>query len=127
MGYDERRELETRIKEKLANYPDKRVVFPRNENGDVEWKDEAYEEYDFRIYEGSNWFEDDMCLVESMYINEYDELSFDLSWSAKNYEGNLCGEEVLEDVTLELIERRCYTDSQQSCLQEALEFFAEFI
>jgi hypothetical protein len=127
MGYDERRELETRIKEKLANYPDKRVVFPRNENGDVEWKDEAYEEYDFRIYEGSNWFEDDMCLVESIYINEYNELSFDLSWSAKNHKGNLCGEEVLEDVTLELIERRCYTDSQRSCLQEALEFFAEFI
>ena len=127
MGYNERRELETRIKEKLANYPNKRVDFTLNDNGDVEWKDEAYEEYDFRIYEGSNWFEDDMCLVKSMYINEHDELSFDLSWSAKNYKGNPCGEELLEDATLELIECRCYTDSQQSCLQEALEFFAELI
>ena len=37
MGYDERRELETRIKEKLANYPDNRVDFP-HDGCDVEWK-----------------------------------------------------------------------------------------
>ena len=126
MGYDERRELETRIKEKLANYPDNRVDFP-HDGCDVEWKDEVYEQYEFRIYAGSNWFYDDECLVQSIYINERGELSFDLLWFGYNCKGNLCGDEVMEDVTLELIECRCQTDSQESGLQAALEFLYELL
>ena len=126
MGYDEIRELETRIKEKLVNYPDNRVDFP-HDGCDVEWKDEVYEQYDFRIYEGSNWYYDDECLVQSIYINGRGKLSFDLLWHGYNCKGNLCGDEVMDDVTLELIECRCHTDSQKCCLQAALEFFDEML
>lgn len=131
MGYDERRELETReletrIKEKLSNYPNNRVDFPFD-GCDVEWKDEVYEEYEFRIYGGSSWYYDDECLVQSIYINERGKLSFDLLWFGYNCKGNLCGDEVMNDVSLEFIEGRCHTDSQKCCLQAALEFFDEIL
>ena len=97
------KELENQLKELLAKYPNQRVDFEFNDDYECHWKDTCYDDGDFGIFYGHNWYGEDRCTVRSIYINDDDDLSFDLSYIAYDHEGNRQEDEELEDVTLDYI------------------------
>ena len=87
---------------------------------------EDLDEPDFTLFDG-DWdgkeILQDVCLVNSVYINEEGKVSFDLTRQTWNMDGDYCGEEVLEDVTLDYIYQRSLEDEFQiDELRELIEF-----
>ena len=93
------------LKAILVNYPEQRVDLEEDQkftilegNNEFEYDADEWEDYD-------EWCEDNWCVenytVNSIYINENDELSFDLT---KNYSDcNGGDEEELKNVTIDFI------------------------
>ena len=74
---------------------------------------EDLDEPDFTLFDGDWDGEEilqDVCLVNSVYINGEGKVSFDLTRQSWNMDGDYCGEEVLEDVTLDYIYQRSLED-----------------
>ena len=101
------------LKALLAHYPEQRV----------EWEDPWC-----ALFQG-HWEDedlDDTCSVNSIYINENNELSFDLTKETWDYEGNYNGAEELEDVTLDFILDKTYdVDYQEDELVELIKSLCE--
>lgn len=87
---------------------------------------EDLDEPDFTLFDGDWDGEEilqDVCLVNSVYINGEGKVSFDLTRQSWNMDGDYCGEEVLEDVTLDYIYQRSLEDEFQiDELRELIEF-----
>ena len=120
------KELENQLKELLAKYPNQRVDFEFNDDYECYWKDKCYSEGDFGIFYGHNWYCEDRCTVRSIYINDDDDLSFDLSYIAYDHEGNRQEDEELEDVTLDYIIEVTRSSDWDFILSQ-LNFFAEIL
>ena len=123
--------MEEKIKELLANYPNKRVDFESKGHGEgwhTKWNGEDYDSYDFCIYEGSSWdvVGSEYYIVNSIFVDEDDYLCFDLSVFGWN-DGNYWEGEVLKDVPLFDIEDRIHFDCQSDCLNEKLSLFAKIL
>ena len=120
------KELENQLKELLAKYPNQRVDFEFNDDYECHWKDTCYDDGDFGIFYGHNWYCEDRCTVRSIYINDDDDLSFDLSYIAYDHEGNRQEDEELEDVTLDYIIEVTRSSDWDFILSQ-LNFFAEIL
>lgn len=120
------KELENQLKELLAKYPNQRVDFKFNDDYECYWKDKCYSDGDFEIFNGHNWYCEDRCTVRSIYINDGDDLSFDLSYIAYDHEGNRQEDEELEDVTLDYIIEVTRSSDWDFILSQ-LNFFAEIL
>lgn len=120
------KELENQLKELLAKYPNQRVDFEFNDDYECYWKDTCYSDGDFGIFNGHNWYCEDRCTVRSIYINDDDDLSFDLSYIAYDHEGNRQEDEELEDVTLDYIIEVTRSSDWDFILSQ-LNFFAEIL
>ena len=100
------------LKAILVNYPEPRIDLEEDQkftilegNNEFEYDADEWEDYD-------EWCEDNWCVenytVNSIYINENDELSFDLT---KNYaDCNGGDEEDLKNVTIDFIRDESYCD-----------------
>ncbi len=101
------------LKALLAHYPEQRV----------EWENPWC-----ALFQG-NWEDEDMddaCSVNSIYINENNELSFDLTRETWDCEGNYHGAEELEDVTWDFILDETYdVDYQEDELVELIKSLCE--
>ena len=101
------------LKALLAHYPKQ----------SVEWEDPWC-----ALFQG-HWEDedlDDTCLVNSIYINEDNELSFDLTRETWDCEGNYHGAEELEDVTWDFILDETYdVDYQEDELVELIKSLCE--
>lgn len=98
-------EIKKELKAILANYPEQRVDLGEDQKftileGNNEWEYDAeeYEDYDEWYYE--NWCAENYT-VNSIYINENDELSFDLTKDYSDCNGS--DEEDLKNVTIDFI------------------------
>lgn len=120
------KELENQLKELLAKYPNQRVDFEFNDDYECYWKDKCYSDGDFGIFYGHNWYCEDRCTVRSIYINDDDDLSFDLSYIAYDHDGNRQEDEELEDVTLDYIIEVTRSSDWDFILSQ-LNFFAEIL
>lgn len=120
------KELKNQLKELLAKYPNQRVDFEFNDDYECDWKDKCYSDGDFEIFYGHNWYCEDRCTVRSIYINDDDDLSFDLSYIAYDHEGNRQEDEELEDVTLDYIIEVTRSSDWDFILSQ-LNFFAEIL
>lgn len=120
------KELKNQLKELLAKYPNQRVDFEFNDDYECYWKDKCYSDGDFGIFNGHNWYCEDRCTVRSIYINDDDDLSFDLSYIAYDHEGNRQEDEELEDVTLDYIIEVTRSSDWDFILSQ-LNFFAEIL
>lgn len=101
------------LKALLAHYPKQ----------SVEWEDPWC-----ALFQG-HWEDedlDDTCSVNSIYINENNELSFDLTRETWDCEGNYHGAEELEDVTWDFILDETYdVDYQEDELVELIKSLCE--
>jgi hypothetical protein len=99
------KEIFNELKALLANYPEQRVDLEEDQkftilegDDEIEYDAEEYEDYDEWYYE--NWCEESYT-VNSIYIDENDELRFDLT---KNYSDcNGSDEEDLKNVIIDCI------------------------
>lgn len=119
-------ELETKIKELLANYPEHQVYF-EFDYGECEWKGEQYEEYDFSLYEESNGYWGGYCLVESISLNDHNELVYSLLASGVTPDGDGYCESLGDWTIKQLINRKIYSQEQAEKVIETLEFFTDIL
>ena len=118
-------ELETKIKELLANYPDHRVNFVFD-CGECEWKGKQYDELDFSIYEEISWDWNGDFLVTSISLNDDDELVYSLFASGVTSKGDGDCED-MGDWTIKQFNRRIHSQEQAEKVIQALEFFTEIL
>ena len=118
-------ELETKIKELLANYPDRQVDFEIDANG-CEWKGEEYDYLDFSIYEEISWDWNGDFLVTSISLNADDELVYSLFASGVTSNGNGDCED-MGDWTIKEFNRRIHSQEQAEKVIQVLEFFTEIL
>ena len=72
-------ELANELKCLLSEYPNNRLdLFPNDCDDIFACDGEEWELFDFKIYSGSSWHDDDACYVTSVFVDD-DELYFDLS------------------------------------------------
>ena len=118
-------ELETKIKELLANYPNHQVDFGFD-GAECGWKGEQYAAYEFSIYEEMSWDWNGDFIVTSISLNDDDELVYSLFASGVTSKGDGDCED-MGDWTIKQFNRRIHSQEQAEKVIKTLEFFTKIL
>lgn len=114
------------LKELISKFDNQRVDFWDEDECIYMWNGEELEPGDITIFNGSSWYYYDEVHVTAIYV-ENDKLYFDANWDSYNYEGDPCGNEIIQHFDTEFIFQRYWEQSQEKSFVETLEFFIELL